>query len=269
MTGSRRVYPIPPDVDPLDRSTHGFRQLMGWLGMALPLLCVGWATLFPTVIAGDGGDVLLTRLDSVSAYYYTSGVWAFVGILVAMGLFLFTYKGYDDKAGRWDYWISTLTGVAAIGVAVFPTHPVHEALQPSWWRPWMATVHLTSALTLFLLFVIFCWVLFPGKDWRLPRGTLPPLSAFQRVLKYPVYHGCGLLILACLVWAGVQLMRGGTIFWQEWFALWLFGAAWLRKGQVQWTLREGLVTRPIVLGVEEVGRHLRNTIFPAGAEPPA
>jgi len=263
VTNLRRLYPIPPDVDPLDRATHGFRQLLGLLGMLLPLLCVGWAALFPTAITDADGGLLIPDLTSVSAYYYTSAVWAFVGILVAMGLFLFTYKGYDDKAGPWDYWISTLTGAAAIGVAVFPTHPLHELLKPSWWAPWMVKVHTASALMLFVLFIIFCWALFPGKDWRLPPETVQPLSVSKRIWKYPVYHGCGLLILFCLVWAGVQLGRNGSIFWQEWLALWFFGIAWLRKGQVQWTLREGLITRPLVLGIEGVGNLLRSSLVRA------
>lgn len=261
MMNLRRIYPIPPNVDPLDRSTHGFRQLLGWLGMLLPPLCVGWAAFFPTTVTGLDGEIQMTHLDSVSAYYYTSAVWAFVGILVAMGLFLFTYKGYNDKAGRFDFWLSTLTGAAAVGVAIFPTWPPHELLRPSWWAPWMATAHSASALSLFLLFIVFCWVLFPGKDWRLPGGESRPLTATERILKYPAYHGCGLLILACLIWAGIQLGRGRSIFWQEWFALWFFGIAWLRKGQVQWTLREGLITRPIIHGAEGAGKYFRDSLF--------
>jgi len=261
MKTLRRFYPIPPDVDPLDRSTHGFRQLLGWLGMLLPLLCVLWTALFPTTITGLEGETQVTHLDSVSAYYYTSAVWAFVGILVAMGLFLLTYKGYEDRAGPLDFWLSTLTGVAAIGVAVFPTWPINALPRPSWWAPWMATAHIASALSLFLLFIVFCWVLFPGKDWRLPGDDSRSLSTFQRVVKYPVYHGCGLLILVCLVWAGIQLSHDGGIFWQEWFALWFFGIAWLRKGQVQWTLREGLMTRPIIRGAEGVGKYVRDSLF--------
>ena len=261
MNPLRQIYPIPPDVDPLDRSTHGFRQLLGWLGMLLPLLCLVWARLFPTTVMGPGGETRIAPLDSVSAYYYTSAVWAFVGILVAMGLFLLTYKGYEDKAGPLDFWLSTLSGVAAIGVAVFPTWPLDPLLRPSWWAPWMANAHNASALSLFLLFIVFCWVLFPGKDWRLSGGDSGSLSTLERIVKYPVYHGCGLLILVCLVWAGIQLSRGGGIFWQEWFALWFFGIAWLRKGQVQWTLRKGLMTRPIILGAEGVGKYVRDSLF--------
>jgi hypothetical protein len=273
MVDRRRFYPLE-ERDPLDLSTHGLRQLLGWLGILLPLLCVAWAALFPTTVKGPDGEILTVRFTSVSAYYYTSSVWAFVGILVGMGLFLFTYKGYKDNARNWDFWISTLAGVAAIGVAIFPTKPPHELLQPFWWSSWMGRVHVGSALGLFLQFKVFCWVLFPGKDWRVKEEDRKErnwrrLTLSQRVVKYWVYYGCGLVILVCLAWAGVQLHRDRPIFWQEWFALWSFGIAWLRCGQVQWTLRESFVTRPVVVGIEGARAYLRRAFSREESEPPA
>jgi hypothetical protein len=41
----------------------------------------------------------------------------FVGILWAVGLFLISYKGYDST----DNWVTNLSGIFAIGVALFPT----------------------------------------------------------------------------------------------------------------------------------------------------
>lgn len=273
MPKTRQLYPIPSD-DPLDRSTHGFRQLLGWLGILLPPACVAWSTVFPTTVIEAGQMVPLSHLGSVSAYYYTSGVAAFVGVLVSMGLFLFTYKGYDDKGGKWDFWLSTVIGVAAIGIAVFPTDPPHESLTRSWWHPWMGKAHYISAGSLFLLFLGFCWVLFPGKDWRLEAGELERrgwqrLTWVGRIWKYRVYYGCGLVILVCLIWALILKSRGNSIFWPEWGALWFFGIAWLRAGQLQWTLRESALTRPLVAGVEGAGAYLRGAFFRHSRKPPA
>jgi hypothetical protein len=89
---TNRLYPIQ-GPDPLDRSTHGHRQLLGWLGILLPLICLVWSAVFPTTVRLSSSEVITPTLKSVSAYYYTSAVWAFVGILVGMALFLFTYKG--------------------------------------------------------------------------------------------------------------------------------------------------------------------------------
>lgn len=239
-----RSYPLPHD-DPLDLSTHGFRQLLGGLGIALPPLCWLWASLLPPRGTTEG---LLARLwplrslDSVSAYYHTSAVWAFVGILVAMSLFLFTYRGYNDRRQRLDYWVSNFAGAMALLVAIFPTTSPDEVPDPVWWSPAMEAVHSGAALLLFVSFVVFCWFLFPTKDKRVSESTrrdrgYASLTFRQRVRKYPVYYGCGLGIVVCLVYAGAQIRNGGPIFMPEWWALWFFGISWLRKGQVLWSLR--------------------------------
>lgn len=240
----KRLYPVPADDDPLDLSTHGFRQLLGGLGIALPPLCWLWANLLPPTGTSEG---LLARLwplrslDSVSAYYHTSAVWAFVGILVAMGLFLFTYRGYNDRRQRLDYWVSNFAGAMAVLVAIFPTAPPPGA-GPPWWTEVMGTIHLGAAFLLFGSFIVFCWFLFPTKDKRVSETTrqargYASLTFRERVKKYPVYYGCGLGIALCLVVAGLQSVKGGSIFMAEWWALWFFGISWLRKGQVLWSLR--------------------------------
>ena len=41
-------------------------------------------------------------LNSVSAYYYSGAVAAFVRVIFALALFLFTYRGYkNDRVDRW------------------------------------------------------------------------------------------------------------------------------------------------------------------------
>lgn len=55
----------------------------GGLGIALPPLCWLWANLLPPRETTEGLFARLwplSSLDSVSAYYHTSAVWAFVGI---------------------------------------------------------------------------------------------------------------------------------------------------------------------------------------------
>jgi hypothetical protein len=99
-----------------DLSSHLHRQLIGYLGMTLPFLL--W------VIAGWRPTEGLPRwglLTSVSAYYYTGSVAAFVGILVALAAFLVTYRGYKNEQNRRDRIAAIIASVAAIGVAFFPT----------------------------------------------------------------------------------------------------------------------------------------------------
>ena len=56
------------------------RRALGLLGLALPLLLIGFGVLF-----SDGIE------RSVSAFYYTGMGDIFVGILCAIGVFLFSY----------------------------------------------------------------------------------------------------------------------------------------------------------------------------------
>jgi hypothetical protein len=71
-----------------DKSSNAHRQLIGYSGLILPILV--W------LIAGWRPAEELQHwklLSSISAYYYTGSVSVFTGILVALGLFLFSYKG--------------------------------------------------------------------------------------------------------------------------------------------------------------------------------
>jgi hypothetical protein len=82
--------PAHPAYRPDDLSDHAHRQLIGYIGLVLPIILI--------IIAVDrDGAEKWRELDSISAYYYTGAVAAFVGMLVALALFLFTYRGYRNK----------------------------------------------------------------------------------------------------------------------------------------------------------------------------
>src|SRR5687768_11290817 len=95
-----------------DRSDNSHRQLIGYIGLALPLILVLIAALRP-----PDPTARWRILDSISAYYYTGAVAAFVGMLVALALFLITYRGYDNKYGRIDRAAAITAGCAALLVA--------------------------------------------------------------------------------------------------------------------------------------------------------
>lgn len=70
---------------PRDLSHLAHRQLIGWLGILLPLLVVLISRLFPVK------DMPGEMLDSISSFDYTSAIGVFVGSLFALAMFLFTY----------------------------------------------------------------------------------------------------------------------------------------------------------------------------------
>src|SRR5262249_17860644 len=82
---------------PDDLSDYLHRQLIGYIGLPLPFVLY-------LLAAGRSapGKERWDLLDSISAYYYTGAVAAFVGLLVALALFLFSYRGYKNDHNRWD-----------------------------------------------------------------------------------------------------------------------------------------------------------------------
>jgi hypothetical protein len=97
------------------------RKAIGIIGLLLPIvLIVGKILYFQ-----DPGIQ-----DSISGYYYTDMRDVLVGSLCPIGVFLLSYKGYDAPGGprrrrllgrSTDFLASSVAGIGAIGVALFPT----------------------------------------------------------------------------------------------------------------------------------------------------
>jgi len=102
----------PPDEHPVDLSNHAHQQLIGYLGLLLPVLLIVLTALRPI-----RDQPTWTPWGSVSAYYYSGAVAVFVGVLFALSLFLLTYQGYSQSWA--DRALGRIGGVCAICVAVF------------------------------------------------------------------------------------------------------------------------------------------------------
>lgn len=220
-----------------DLSSHCHRQLIGWLGGLLPILIwlvAGWRPTWeiePWIL-----------LNSVSAYYHTGAVAVFVGVLAALAVFLLTYRGYDNEDRRRDRFFAVLAGVAAVGVALFPTGVPEGFDEPEWLGWGTKTIHYASAVTLFGSFAIFSLYLFRKTDVK--KGE--PLPADKRN-RNRVYLVCGIAILVFMAWAGIAGILRAPVFWPEALALEFFALSWLVKGRADWTVkRAGERTREYV-----------------------
>ncbi|MCX7948892.1 MAG: hypothetical protein N2509_02125 [Treponemataceae bacterium] len=196
------------------------RQSIGWLGIALPVVLVvgGWIVQ-PGHIEG-----------SISSYYYTNMRDLLVGILGAVGVFLITYQGYD----RLDNWVTNGSGLAAFGIALFPSdYPADPPLPVGIFHlPSTISVyfHLVSAACFFLLLAYNAFFLFTKT------GTGRPGP--RKLLRNLLYRLCGITIVACLVGIGLYLWLWQDTFLRylapilalETLALWAFGFSWLVKG---------------------------------------
>lgn len=200
-----------------DLSNDAHRQLIGYIGLVLPFLLI-------FIVKFRDGDERWRSLASISAYYYTGAVAIFVGMLVALALFLFTYGGYNNKYKWVDQWAARIAAVAALMVAFFPTREPAGMTALPWWTPTTGFLHYVGASVLFAMFAVFALWLFR----RTADGEQP--KAADKWWRDNCYLVCGIVIVACILWTGVNGWKVDPIFWPESIALVAFALSWLVKG---------------------------------------
>jgi len=209
---------MSPTAESLSQQAH--RRLIGILGLLLPLLLYVFAGLRHTV-----GLPAWTPLNSISAYYYTGAVAIFVGVLFALALFLLTYPGYKGVIA--DRLLGLVGGTAAILVALFPTSAPDGLSAPTWWSPYMRTVHYLSAVVLFVVFILFAIWLF--RKSNIPRRGDRPLEKRRRD---DICLASGIIMIASVLWAASSMFTHAPIFIPESIAIIAFAVSWLTKGEV-------------------------------------
>lgn len=200
----------------------GVRRAIGVIGIALPfVLLVGAAVL-------DGVGVQ----DSISDYYYTVMRDVFVGSMCANGVFFLSYR-----YARVDSALATAIGLAAIGVALFPTTPP----DPSPSESAVGAVHFVCATVFFLALAWYSFFIFTRTD---PAKPMTPQKRQRNV----VYRVSGIVILVCLLLIALLNFLPPSpiddlepVFWLETVASVAFGVSWLIKGK---TLLRDVVGEP-------------------------
>lgn len=217
--------PWAPSAGSLALSYLGVRRAIGVIGILLPFVLLIGAWLIDRV----GVQA------SISDYYYTVMRNVFVGSMCANGVFFLSYR-----YARVDTVVATVIGLAAIGVALFPTTPVN----PTTTEMTIGTVHFICATVFFLALAYYAFFIFTRTD---PAVPMTP----QKRQRNAVYRLCGVLIVVCLVLIAVlNLLPPGPIddvqpvFWLETIASVSFGVSWLIKGE---TLMKDLVKSPTSL----------------------
>ena len=188
------------------------RRSIGVIGITLPfVLLIGAAVL-------DRIGVQPT----ISDYYYTVMRNVFVGAMCANGVFFLSYRYAKADAA-----LATLIGLAAIGVALFPTTPADPL--PS--QIAVGAVHLVCATVFFLALAGYSFFVFTMTD---SSKVMTPEKRKRNV----VYRVTGVVIVVCLLLiALVNILPPGPIddlqpvFWLETAASVAFGVAWLIKGE--------------------------------------
>ncbi len=191
------------------------RKILGILGILLPFILV------------LGNNLHLE--PSISQFYYTRVCIVFTGILIAFGLFLFAYRGYEKETEKIsDNWLTNLAGLLAILSALIPTsYNSHEYIAPNGHDSKIfSTIHLVCAGG---FLIIMGWL----SLFRFTKGDITvPLKRKRNRL----YRVCGigvfaaLLFIALSIWCNLNL-TGVDVFTGETVALLFFGTAWLVKSK--------------------------------------
>lgn len=212
---------MPPAIerDRLSISYLSLRKSIGVLGLALPIvLPLGAWLLFDAQ----------SLEDSISDYYHTGMRNIFVGILCAIGVFLFSYKGFERK----DDIAGDLACIFAVGVAIFPTTPDGDVSSVD---KLLGILHFASAGLFLATLAYFSYFLFTKSNVDVP----PPGPKRNR---NRIYRASGYVIVASIVLIAVVkllpsqieavLLPYRPVFWLEAAAVIAFGMSWIVKGEM-------------------------------------
>ena len=193
------------------------RRSLGMLGFLLPLALgpVGYFILGIPI------------QENMSSYYHTGLRDVFVGIVCAIGLFLFCYRGADLI----ENWTGNFACFSAIGLALCPIELNSDPLNQSTIAGFL---HSVFGAGFFLTLAVYSLVHFPRSSQLLAVTS----RSGQRDA---IYRATGLTILGSMILMGFQLFlapadwkaflnKWNFIFWMEWITIWAFSLAWLTKG---------------------------------------
>ena len=196
------------------------------LSFFLPVFLVGWS-----VLSGEG------IRGSLSEYYYTPVRDVYVGVLCALALFLWSYRGYHpfNPELRADRVVAKVASASAALVALAPLKPrqigectLIQCVLGNEITDW---VHNIAAVFFLSALATFCLILFPMT--AIPRPDLG-----RRLVVYGV---CGATIsislLLMVLWKFLPddvyfaLGRYKPIIILESLALFGFAIAWLQRSR--------------------------------------
>jgi hypothetical protein len=228
------------------------RKAVGWLGMLLPFVllignyCVNQADILNNSFwvntscycnyANEG-----SYKTSISHYYYTSVGELFTGVLCAVALFLFCYKGHPKREGEKglsDNATTTLAGIFALGVVIFPTSSdacIYDNIRTFMSSKITGWIHFAFAAAFFFMLAFMSIINFRRTE---------DMAMFGKKQFHNLYLICGIGMIACILLIALYnilkckccpetlLDKLHPTFILEAIALVLFGISWLTKGQV-------------------------------------
>ena len=228
------------------------RKAIGWLGLLLPfILLIGNYVVNKLDVLNSN---FFIRTDcykapyasagsfkfSISHYYYSTVGELFTGVMCAVALFMFCYKGHKLRPGEkglTDSAMANLAGFFAFGVVVFPTastYCITDNMRSFLSSDTTGYIHFGFACLFFITLAFMSMVNFRRTEVR---------GDFGKLKNHKTYLVCGIIMLACLALIAVYsiwiqpmqiewLDKTHPVFCLEAIALIAFGTSWLLKGRL-------------------------------------
>ncbi len=204
------------------------RAAIGLLGIGLPIeLFLGDALWL------EGG---LKARGSLSAYYHSGMRDVFVGTLFATAVFLITYRVVEQTL---DNTLSIIAGIAAMGVALFPTSRPPGSTSPPTplevhlGEQRVAIVHYICAGILMVSLAVISFI-FGVREGRRSQQRASGRARLSPTFWRWFHWGCTAAIGLALVFMGAsEITRWFTqysLIVGETVAVLAFGVSWLMKG---------------------------------------
>jgi heme A synthase len=230
-------------------SYHRMRQSIGWLGLTLPFLLLIGNYIINNFNFLNNDTFVMTQCytynadssfkSSISHYYYTTVGEIFTGILCAVALFMFSYRGYpqrDEEIIPSDSFMTNLAGICALGIVLFPTSTtncISDNIRNYTSSEIIGCIHYVFAAFFFITLSLISIFNF--------RRTAK-VADFGKMPSHNFYKYCGITMLACLVLILIysvwieknypELQTYNLIYALETIALLAFGLSWLKKGRI-------------------------------------
>ena len=195
-------------------NTIRLRLILGCLAILLPIIVSVLALVF-----GFLGDHIIPQ--SISATYYMDPcITPFMGILVAAGILLICYQGYDKQ----DDIVCTLAGIFGLCICLFPCGASNLSHVGTFQIPITisAWLHNISAIVFFALLAYNSFFLFT-------KGSENPTDNKKK--RNIIYRICGIGMIGSFILLPIFTLLniyGGTLI-VELIALFFFGISWLTK----------------------------------------
>ncbi|ADR20373.1 hypothetical protein MATR_20080 [Marivirga tractuosa] len=203
------------------------RRLIGICGLALPISAV--------IVTGN-------ILPSISHYFYSTANILFVGILSILGVFLISYRGYDQEEELIsDNLATTIGGMAILLVVIIPGKYVWTDFPLDWnYSANCPTFYCTDEGSVFrVIHFVAAGVFFLAMSWLSIFNFTKSSNA--KANKVYVICGIGIFVIILITVLVELILKLNTseyfIFIVECLMLLLFAISWLVKGKA---LRNGI-----------------------------